>query len=106
MPPPKQTPQQEEDDSISLTITILLLMLAFMVFFFMLVPIFLGLWTGVGVMAAIGCVLVLAGVYVFRSSRKRLERIREQRAAKVKCRYCGSPNEQTALRCSSCGATL
>lgn len=106
VPPPKQLPPQEEDDSASQAIAILLLMLAFMVFFFMLVPILLGILIGVGIMAALGCVLALAGVYVFRSNKKRLEKIREQKAAKVKCMYCGSLNERTALKCESCGATL
>jgi len=106
VPPPKQLPVREEDESASQVVAILLLMLSFMVFFFMLVPVFLGLWIGAVIMAAIGCVLVLAGVYVHRSGRRRIERMREERAAKVKCRYCGSLNEQTALKCHSCGATL
>jgi len=84
----------------------LLVALSFMIFFFMLVPIFLGLWIGAGLMAGIGCVLVFAGIYVFRSNKKHVEKMRERKNAKIKCRYCGSLNEQTALKCDSCGATL
>ncbi len=105
VPPPKQLPA-DDDDSDSLGITMLLVALSFMMFFFMLVPIILGLWIGAGLMAGIGCALVLAGVYVFRSNKKHVERMQERRNAKVKCRYCGSLNEQTALKCDSCGATL
>lgn len=105
VPPPKQLPIQE-DDSDSLGIAMLLVALSFMIFFFMIVPIFLGLWIGAGLMAGIGCVLVVAGVYVFRSNKKHVEKMRELKNAKIKCRYCGSLNEQTALKCDSCGATL
>jgi len=105
VPPPKQIPAPE-DDSDSLGIAMLLIALSFMMFFFMLVPIFLGLWIGAGLMAGIGCVLVFAGVYVFRSNKKHFEEVQERRNAKVKCRYCGSLNDQTASKCDSCGATL
>lgn len=105
VPPPRQLPTQE-DDSDSLGIAMLLVALSFMIFFFMLVPIFLGLWIGAGLMACIGCVLVFAGVYVFRSNKKHMEKMHERKNAKIKCRYCGSLNEQTALKCDSCGATL
>jgi hypothetical protein len=106
VPPPKSLPVQEDDNPDPHGHAMILIMLSFMVFFFMLVPIFLGLWIGAGLMAGIGCVLVIAGIYVLRSNKKHIERMREESAVKVKCRYCGSLSDQAALKCESCGATL
>lgn len=77
-----------------------------MVFFLALVPIFLGLWIGVVVMAGIGLVLVIVGFLIYRSSKKQAEKVREEALVKIKCRYCGMLNDKEASRCDSCGATL
>jgi ribosomal protein L40E len=34
------------------------------------------------------------------------EKVIEREIVKVKCRYCGALNNQTAQKCSSCGAVL
>lgn len=106
IPPPKSIHARDEANPDPQGHAMLLMMLSFMVFFFMLVPILLGLWIGAGLMAGIGCVLVFAGVYLIKSNKAQIERAREEKAAKIKCRYCGSLNEQDSLRCESCGATL
>lgn len=105
-PPPKQVTPQTESNPDPSGHAMLLFALSFMMFFFMLVPIFMGVLLGAVLMAGIGCVLILAGVFVLRSNRKHIEKIAEEKIIKVKCRYCGSLNDPDALRCISCGATL
>ncbi len=107
IPPPTSVPaQQTEDEDEPNFFAILLFLLAFMVFFFALVPMFLGLWIGVGIMAGVGVLMVVAGLYMIRSHKREVKEAAEKASVKVKCRYCGSLNEQDAQRCASCGATL
>jgi uncharacterized membrane protein YvbJ len=110
VPPPRQFKEQSKDDTEVNLPSIMLFMFAFMIFFFSIVPIFLGLWIGAAIMGGIGLVLVLAGYGMWRSNKKEVQRVQEkaeERAKiKIKCRYCGSLNEQDSLRCISCGATL
>jgi ribosomal protein L40E len=102
---PSQTPGLDQDEDSSM-FAMMCMAFAFMMFFFSLAPFFLGVWVaGVG-MLAVGVVLMLAGYRMIRVSKKdRLERM-ERQAIKIKCRYCGSLNEQAATRCKSCGASL
>jgi len=106
VPPPKEIPAQAQSDPNPSAHAMILFALSFMVFFFMLVPMFLGMLLGAALMAGIGCVMVVAGALVLRSNRKHIEKAEEEKAIKVKCRYCGSLNDQHALKCYSCGATL
>jgi hypothetical protein len=57
-------------------------------------------------MAAIGLVLVTVGYSMLRSNKKEIEEQQEKMAAKIKCRYCGSLNDQIARKCDACGASL
>ena len=106
IPPPKMAaaPQQQDPDPTGYAM--MCFGLAFMMFFFALVPMFLGLWLGVIIMTAVGVLLVLVGYSIIRSGKKQVERIQEKAAIKLKCHYCGSLNEQSAIRCEACGATL
>jgi len=106
VPPPKQVTEHIDSNPDPDGHAMLLFALSFMVFFFMLVPIFMGILLGAALMAGIGCVMIAAGVFVLRSNRKHIEKIAEEKAIKVKCRYCGSLNDQDELKCGSCGATL
>ncbi len=110
VPPPKQFTNETKDETEVNFPSIMLFMFAFMIFFFALVPIFLGSWIGAAIMGGIGLILVLAGYGMWRSNKKQAvraqEKAEEKAAIKIKCRYCGSLNEQNALRCMSCGATL
>lgn len=107
VPPPTSVPvQQAEEEDEPNFFAILLLLLAFMVFFFALVPMFLGLWIGVGIMAGVGMLMVGAGLYMIRSHKREVKEAAEKASVKIKCRYCGSLNPQDAQRCMSCGATL
>ena len=81
---------------------------AFMLFFFSLAPFFMGIWIAGLAMLCVGVVLMLAGYRMIRvSKRERLSMV-ERRAERIrlKCRYCGSLNDEHAERCSSCGASL
>ena len=83
--------------------------LAFMMFFFSLVPMFMELWEGAVLMDGVGILLVVVGLIAFVLGRREAKEAREETAkslVKVKCRYCGSLNEQDAEKCQSCGATL
>jgi len=80
--------------------------LAFMMFFFSLAPFFMGIWiAGIG-MLGVGVVLMVAGYFMIRSSKKDHLAILERKAVKVRCRYCGSLNDESSNRCHSCGASL
>lgn len=106
VPPPKQVTTQPEDETETNILSIILFMFAFMIFFFSLVPIFLGSWIGALIMGGIGLVLVVVGYLMYRSNKKQAQRAREEAAIKIKCRYCGSLNNQEDIKCISCGATL
>jgi len=106
IPAPKQVPPQQQSDPDPNGYAMLLFGLSFMMFFFSLAPIFMGLWLGALLMSGIGCLLVATGIYLLRSNKEQIEKMREEAAVKVKCRYCGGLNEQSALRCGSCGAAL
>lgn len=110
VPPPKQFIEPSKDETEMNLPSIMLFMFAFMIFFFSLVPIFLGSWIGAAIMGGIGLILVLAGYGMWRSNKKQAQRVQEKAeekaSIKIKCRYCGSLNEQDSLRCISCGATL
>jgi len=80
--------------------------LAFMIFFFSIVPIVLGLWIGAIVMAVVGLALVGIGLHMIRTNKRAIETAKQEAMAKIKCRYCGSLNDQKMERCSSCGADL
>jgi ribosomal protein L40E len=80
--------------------------LSFMMFFFALVPIILGFWIGAAVMAGIGMALVGIGLHMIRTNKRAIEVAKQEAMAKIKCRYCGSLNDQKAERCFSCGADL
>ncbi len=106
VPPPTQaTVEPKEDDEVNFG-AIVLFMIAFMVFFLTLVPVFLGLWIGVAVMAGIGTLLVIGGLLLIRSKKKEIQRAKEEANVRLKCHYCGSLNRKDATRCDSCGATL
>jgi len=110
VPPPKSVPAEERKPAVPDPDpnghAMICFALSFMMFFMTLVPIFLGLWAGAGILAGIGVFLVLVGCLILRSGRRQAEEIRESALVKVKCRYCGSLNAPDALRCCSCGATL
>jgi len=106
-PPRKQvTVSAEADDGGSEMFAMLCMGLAFMMFFFSLAPFFMGIWiAGVG-MLVVGVVLMVAGYSMIRSSKKDHLAILERKAVKVRCRYCGSLNNESSNRCHSCGASL
>ena len=86
--------------------SMLLFGLAFMVIFFSIAPLFLGLWLGAAMMMAVGVILVALGYAMLQSSKKAIARRLEESEAKIKCRYCGTLNDQQAERCDACGAAL
>ncbi len=111
VPPPMTVPEQMQIEETSSDpdpqgYSMLLFGLAFMMFFFSLAPLFLGLWIGAAMMMIVGVVLVAVGYHMLRSNKAELERKHEEAEAKIKCRYCGSLNDQRALKCDSCGAAL
>ncbi|MBE0518388.1 MAG: zinc ribbon domain-containing protein [Thermoplasmata archaeon] len=96
----------QTDDTDDSFLPMMLFGLAFMMLFFALAPMFMGLWIGALLMVVAGLAMVGAGVYLTRTNKKHEERYHQQINAKLKCRYCGTLNEQTDLKCVSCGATL
>ena len=106
IPAPMQVIVQQAPDPDPNGYAMLFFGLAFMMFFSSLAPMFLGLWLGVGTMAAIGLVLVAVGYSILKSNKKEIEEQQEKMAAKIKCRYCGSLNDQIAKKCDACGASL
>ena len=97
-----------EDDDGSEVFSMMCMAFAFMVFFFSLVPFFLGIWYAGMAMLGVGVVLMLAGYRMIRVSKRERIRLVEKRAMKVKlkCRYCGTLNDEDEERCGSCGASL
>lgn len=81
---------------------------AFMMFFFSLAPFFMGIWVAGVAMLAVGVVLMLAGYRMIRVSKREHLAMAERKATriKLKCRYCGTLNDEDSEKCSSCGAAL
>lgn len=112
--------RDSSDDSEFNPSSILLIALAFMMFFFSLVPMFLGYLDGMIIMDVVGVAILVFAVINLWMSRRHEEREAELRdkaaerilkakieaEARVKCRYCGAPNDRTSVRCEACGATL
>ncbi len=99
-------PQAPEPDPDPNGYSMLLFGLSFMMFFFALAPLFLGLWIGAAMMMGVGLVLVAVGYNMLRSNRREIAKKQELASAKIKCRYCGTLNDQQAQRCDACGAGL
>jgi len=64
------------------------------------------LWLLAALPFAVGASLLAIRYYVLHSYAHKVENLREEVSAKVRCRYCGSLNAQAARKCESCGATL
>lgn len=94
-----------EDDG-SEMFAMMALGIAFMMFFFSMAPFFMGLWIAGVAMIGTGIVLLLAGYHMIRSSRRDRVAVIQHKAVRIRCRYCGTLNEERAERCSSCGASL
>ncbi len=76
---------------------------------FLLIP---GYFVGPGMMipatvvAALGVVFLAARYRVLGQYTKKVEKLRKEAAVRVKCRYCGTLNSESAEKCESCGAGL
>ena len=97
---------QLPDDDGSEVFALMSMGIAFMMFFFSLVPFFLGIWYAGLAMIGAGIVLMFAGYRMIRASRRDQVTVIQHRAVRVRCRYCGTLNEERAERCVSCGASL
>lgn len=91
----------------------LLVGLSFMVFFFSIIPMIFGIWWGVAIMWGGGGLMIVARHFTIKSNKKdwekrqqRMEEKKEKAEAKIRCRYCGSLNEQKETKCGACGASL
>jgi len=88
------------------------LMLAFMCLFFgffLMIPGYFigwGLVVPAGGIVLCGIAFLVARYYIIRRYAKRVEEFRKRSAIRVRCRYCGALNADTARRCDTCGATL
>lgn len=102
---PASVAQPPEDDSHEV-FAMMCMAFAFMMFFFSLAPFFMGIWVAGVAMLAVGVVLMLAGYRMIRVSKKEHVEMLLRKDVKVKCRYCGSLNDEAARRCHSCGASL
>lgn len=56
--------------------------------------------------SAIGVLLLVVRHFMIKSRVKTIEKKIEEKEAKVRCRYCGSLNEQKAQKCIGCGAPM
>ena len=101
-----QAPPEEDDGSE--VFAMMCMAFAFMLFFFSLAPFFLGLWVAGLAMLGVGVVLMLAGYRMIRVSKRERVQMIEKKAMKIKlkCRYCGTLNDEDEERCGSCGASL
>ena len=102
--PAKQEPPPVDDSSEMFAM--MCMAFAFMLFFFSLAPFFMGIWVAGVAMLAIGVVLMLAGYRMIRVAKRDHMAMLERKAVRIRCRYCGSLNEEDDERCASCGATL
>jgi RNA polymerase subunit RPABC4/transcription elongation factor Spt4 len=88
------------------------MMLAIMCLFFGLFLLIPGYFVGLGLMipasilVVIGAVFLVARYYVLRHYAEHVEKLREESAIRVRCRYCGSLNPQEDEKCIGCGAPL
>jgi uncharacterized membrane protein YvbJ len=80
--------------------------IAFMMFFFSMAPFFMGIWIAGVAMLGVGVVLMFAGYKMIRASRRDHVAVVQRKFVRVRCRYCGSLNEEQDDRCESCGASL
>ncbi len=104
---PQQPSPPEEDDSTEM-FSMMAMAFAFMLFFFSLVPFFLGATYAGMAMLGVGVVLILVSYRMVRVSKRERVQMVEKKATKVKikCRYCGTLNDEAEQRCGSCGASL
>jgi len=88
------------------------MMLSIMFLFFgcfLLIP---GYFVGLGLiipslcLVVAGAILLSARYFVLRRYAERVVELRKEAAVRVRCRYCGSLNTDTAEKCESCGATI
>jgi hypothetical protein len=100
--PPAQLPNDDGSEMFAM----MAMGIAFMMFFFSMAPFFLGIWIAGVAMIGAGIVLMLAGYYMIRSSRRDHVAVIQHKAVRIRCRYCGTLNMERAERCSSCGASL
>lgn len=88
------------------------LMLAIMSLFFGLFLLIPGYFVGLGLMipasvlVVVGVVFLISRYYVLRKYAEQVEKLREESAIRVRCRYCGSLNPQEDEKCIGCGAPL
>ena len=80
--------------------------IAFMMFFFSMAPFFMGIWIAGVAMLGVGVVLMFAGYRMIRASRRDQVAAVQRRNVRVRCRYCGTLNEEHDDKCDSCGAGL
>jgi ribosomal protein L40E len=91
------------------TIYLMLAIMGLFFGFFLLIP---GYFVGLGLLIPAMCLIVVgfiflsARYYVLRRYANRVEQLRKEAAVRIRCRYCGAPNPDSARRCDSCGATL
>jgi Zn-dependent protease with chaperone function len=91
------------------TIYLMLAIMALFFGFFLLIP---GYFVGLGfILPALGLIVVgfaflYARYHILRRYARRVEQFRKDAAIRVRCRYCGTLNPDSARRCESCGATL
>jgi len=102
------TPAEPSQDDGSEMFAMMCMAFAFMLFFFSLAPFFMGIWYAGVAMLGVGVVLMLAGYRMIRVSKRERMAMAEKKAMriKLKCRYCGTLNDEQAERCQSCGASL
>lgn len=91
----------------------LLIGLSFMVFFFSIMPMIFGIWWGVAAMWGAGVIMLVVRYLSLKEHKKdwekrqqRVEMKKEKEEAKIRCRYCGTLNEQKETNCKACGASL
>lgn len=88
------------------------LMLAIACLFFGLFLLFPGYFVGWGLIVPAVCLVIIgiaslgARYYILRRYARRVEEFRKKAAIRVRCKYCGALNPDTAMRCDRCGATL
>lgn len=76
---------------------------------FLLIP---GYFVGWGLIVPAMCLIVIglaflyARYHVLRRYARKVEQLRKEATIRIRCRYCGTLNPDSAIRCDSCGATL
>ncbi len=100
-----------DDSSTGERATIYLMMAIIGLFFgcFLLIP---GYFVGWGLIVPAMCLIVIglaflyARYHVLRRYARKVEQLRKEATIRIRCRYCGTLNPDSAIRCDSCGATL